>query len=232
MIDTRDPWGPYRTTIEDHLDTCTDYLNRLRRSLAGEIAPDRHYFADKAHQLYQAAHRLVRLGQDTERWLADCAAPIQERLDDGTSSFGECALPAGHTGDHRASPDQFLGERLCGAARKVADEAERISHRLGRHALAIDRQRARATSAMAEDRDALREMAVNLEEVARHATRLAGQLRSADLGHAEAPPDHCVRSITRRIPLPRTQRCRPVSESVLSHGFRRTLSTREGRRQP
>jgi hypothetical protein len=41
--------GPYRATIEDHPDTCADYLGRLRRSLTGEIAPDRHYFADKAN---------------------------------------------------------------------------------------------------------------------------------------------------------------------------------------
>jgi hypothetical protein len=48
VTDTPDPWGPYLAAIEGHLDTCADYLGRLRRSLAGEIAPDRHYFADKA----------------------------------------------------------------------------------------------------------------------------------------------------------------------------------------
>jgi hypothetical protein len=48
MTKPNGPWGPYRATIEDHLDICADYLSRLRRSLAGEIAPDRHYFADKA----------------------------------------------------------------------------------------------------------------------------------------------------------------------------------------
>jgi hypothetical protein len=30
MIDATDPWGPYRATIEDHVDTCADYLGRLR----------------------------------------------------------------------------------------------------------------------------------------------------------------------------------------------------------
>jgi hypothetical protein len=34
VTDTSDPWGPYRATIEGHLDTCADYLSRLRRSLA------------------------------------------------------------------------------------------------------------------------------------------------------------------------------------------------------
>jgi hypothetical protein len=37
VTDTSDPWGPYRTTIEGHLDTGADYLSRLRRSLAGEM---------------------------------------------------------------------------------------------------------------------------------------------------------------------------------------------------
>jgi hypothetical protein len=58
MTEPNGPWGPYRATIEDHLDICADYLSRLRRSLAGEIAPDRHYFADKAHQLHVAARPL------------------------------------------------------------------------------------------------------------------------------------------------------------------------------
>jgi hypothetical protein len=33
-----DTWGPYRAAIEDHLASCADYLDRLQRSLAGEIA--------------------------------------------------------------------------------------------------------------------------------------------------------------------------------------------------
>ena len=59
MSDTRGPWGPYRATIEDHVDTCTDYLGRLRRSLAGEIAPDRHHFGGEEAQdvLDLGAHR-------------------------------------------------------------------------------------------------------------------------------------------------------------------------------
>ena len=59
MPDPTDPWHPYRSTVEDHLGSCTDYLGRLRRSLAGEIAPDRHYFADKAHQLHAATRRIA-----------------------------------------------------------------------------------------------------------------------------------------------------------------------------
>ena len=68
-----DPWGPYRSTIEDDLATCADYLGRLQRSLAGEIAPDRHYFHDKVHQLQKRATPRVepvpalRAGQTDER---------------------------------------------------------------------------------------------------------------------------------------------------------------------
>lgn len=32
MTDSPDSWGRYRATIEDHLDTCADYLGRLRSS--------------------------------------------------------------------------------------------------------------------------------------------------------------------------------------------------------
>jgi hypothetical protein len=76
--------GPLRATIEDHLDTCADYLGRLRRCLAGEIAPDRHYFADKTHQLHTAACRMVRIVPDIDRWLGECAAMIEHAEADGT----------------------------------------------------------------------------------------------------------------------------------------------------
>jgi hypothetical protein len=85
-------------TIEDHVDTCADYLGRLRRSLAGEIAPDRHYFAEKAHQLHTAARRMVRIVQDVDRWLAECGTTVEHRDADGTRFIGECMLPGGHQG--------------------------------------------------------------------------------------------------------------------------------------
>jgi hypothetical protein len=86
VTDTPDPWGPYRATIEDQFDTCADYLGRLRRSLAGEIAPDRHYFADKAHQLHTAARRMVRIAQDIDRWLGECPTTV-EHTDSGGTRF-------------------------------------------------------------------------------------------------------------------------------------------------
>ncbi|MGH9235562.1 MAG: hypothetical protein ACRD0R_19755 [Acidimicrobiales bacterium] len=99
MTDTPGPWGPYRATIDDHLDTCADYLGRLRRSLAGEIAPDRHYFADKAHQLHTAARRMVRIVQDIDCWLGECAATVEHAGADGTRLTADCTLPAGHRRD-------------------------------------------------------------------------------------------------------------------------------------
>lgn len=115
-----DAWGAYRPAIEDHLAACADYLGRLERSLAGEIAPDRHYFSDKAHQLHQSARRLERLVQDTDRWLAGCHAMVEHRYEDGTRSLGECELPAGHDGDHDGDPARLAGETLCVRARDGA----------------------------------------------------------------------------------------------------------------
>ena len=123
MTDTPDPWGPYRATMEDHLGTCADYLGRLRRSLAGEIAPDRHYFADKAHQLHTAARRMVRIVQDIDRWLGECAATIEHADADGTRFTAECTLPAGHQGDHDGdvplAARHFTGELPAGGHRVV-----------------------------------------------------------------------------------------------------------------
>jgi hypothetical protein len=94
------PGGPYRAAIEDHLDSSADYLGRLRRSLAGGIAPDRHYFADKAHQLHNAARRMLRIVQDIDHWLGECGTTLEHDEADGTRLIGECTLPAGHDGPH------------------------------------------------------------------------------------------------------------------------------------
>jgi hypothetical protein len=111
MSDMPGPCGPYRATIEDHLDCCADYLGRLRRSLAGEIAPDRDYFADRAHQLHNAAGRMVRIVQDIDRWLGDCGTTVEHDDADGTRFIGECTLPAGHDGAH---DDDGAGRLVAG----------------------------------------------------------------------------------------------------------------------
>lgn len=116
MPDPTDPWHPYRSTVEDHLGSCTDYLGRLRRSLAGEIAPDRRYFADKAHQLHAATRRMVRLVQDIDSWLGECTAQTNHVESTGERYVVDCSLPAGHHGCHDDGDRLLPGRRLTGGA--------------------------------------------------------------------------------------------------------------------
>src|SRR4051794_28803429 len=92
-----DPWGAWRGGIAERLASCADYLSRCQRSLAGEIAPDRHYFEMKARALRDAAIGLVQRCSDVERWLCECGAEFQiaESGDDGLAVSASCALPAG-----------------------------------------------------------------------------------------------------------------------------------------
>lgn len=184
MTDTPDPWGPYRATIEDHLDTCTDYLGRLRRSLAGEIAPERHYFADKAHQLHTAARRMVRIVQDIDRWLGECAATIEHVDADSTRFVSECTLPAGHHGAHDDSDRLLAGRRITGELRDLADAVERISRHFGWTAPDVDRDLTEAPGPVTSSNDALANVAASLDTVARRTTRLAADVRRAE---ARAP---------------------------------------------
>jgi hypothetical protein len=149
MTDTPDPWGPYRATIEDRLDTCADYLDRLRRSLAGEIAPDRHYFADKAHEVHTAARRMLRIVQDIDRWLGECPATIEHVDTDGARFISECALPAGHQGSHDDSGRLLAGRCVTGELRDLADAVDRISEGFGWTAPDVDRDIAGAPGPIA-----------------------------------------------------------------------------------
>ena len=98
----RNDWGPYRCTVADRLAACEDYLGRLRRSLAGEIAPDRHYFAEKAVALRDAAQTLVEGTEDVEWWLGACTHEVAvESSEEGSESFAECGHAAGHLGPHQ-----------------------------------------------------------------------------------------------------------------------------------
>lgn len=171
-----DSWGPYRPTLEDQLATCADYLGRLQRSLAGEIAPDRHYFNDKAYQLHEVAGRLVRRGQDIERWLRSCDATV-EHSEDGRFVVGMCERPAGHTGAHDDDPARDPAEQLCHEARTVADLSEQASHRLGVLAPDIDQRRAIGGPVSPEDPDSLRDVASTLDQAGREAQRLARRVR-------------------------------------------------------
>ncbi len=185
MSDSIDPWHPYRSTIEDHLGTCTDYLGRLRRSLAGEITPDRHYFADKAHQLHAATRRMVRLIQDIDSWLGDCPSQTHYVDPDGDRCLIDCTLPAGHQGPHADGDPLLPGRRLTSELRDLADAVERISHQFGWNAPAVDSDLARAPDAT-NGPDALANLATNLDAIARRTARLAVDVRQTALPEAAA----------------------------------------------
>jgi hypothetical protein len=180
MPEPADPWHPYRSSVEEHLGTCTDYLGRLRRSLAREIAPDRHYFTDKAHQLHAATRRMVRLVQDIDSWLGDCPAQTDHLDPDGERYVVDCTLPAGHEGPHHDGDRLLPGRRLTGELRDLADAVERISQQFGWNAATVDRDLARAPGA-ANGPDALANLATNLDTIARRAARLAADVRRTAL---------------------------------------------------
>ncbi len=118
---TTGPWGPFHDHIGEGLAHCADYLGRLQRSLAGEIAPDRHYFTTKARALRDASVGLLGRARDVERWLGSCDADYEA---EGTT--GSCGLAAGHAGEHGdgPTPAERLGQRadaLAAVATEVAD---------------------------------------------------------------------------------------------------------------
>jgi hypothetical protein len=121
-----DPWEPYRDHIEGRLASCADYLSRLSRSLAGEIASDRHYFGEKARALRDAAGALVEACVDVEHWMGQCGGEFVVDQDQGLWSV--CVLGAGHTGPHDDTEGRSATEsayrktlRLIGAAQRAAD---------------------------------------------------------------------------------------------------------------
>jgi hypothetical protein len=180
VTDTHDPWGPYRATIEDHLDTCGDYLDRLRRSLSGEIAPDRHNFADKAHELHTAARRLVRIVQDIDAWLGECTATIEHTYADGTRLVADCALPAGHHGPHVDLDAPLPGRQTTGELRDLADTVERISQSFGWTAPHLDRDLTGAAGTTTNSADTLANLATSLDTIRHRTTRLAADIRLAE----------------------------------------------------
>jgi hypothetical protein len=177
-----DPWGPYRPAVEDHVAACADYLGRLQRSLAGEIAPDRHYFNDKAYQLQEVARGLVRRGQDIERWLNACNASVP-REEEGFSDLAACERPAGHTGPHDDDPPRALAEQLCDEAQALTDLTERASHRIGWLAPIIDERNAALDSLEPEHRESLHDVASTLDRIGHDVRRLASRVRGLELSH-------------------------------------------------
>lgn len=70
-VKSRSGWGEYHDHIGDVLACCVDYVGRLQRSFAGEIAPDRPYFLEKADQLQYWATNLVARCEEVEGWIAE-----------------------------------------------------------------------------------------------------------------------------------------------------------------
>jgi plasmid replication initiation protein len=188
VTDTHDPWGPYRATVEDHLDTCADYLDRLRRSLAGEIAPDRHYFADKAHQLHTSARRMVRIVQDIDAWLGECTARIEHTYTDGTRLVADCALPGGHDGAHVDLDGRLPGRQVTGELRDLADAVERVSQSFGSAAPSVDCDMTGAAGTTTSA-GALANLAASLDTIQHRTTRLAADVRIAEASAAGPAPD-------------------------------------------
>jgi hypothetical protein len=182
-----DPWGPYRPAVEDQMAACADYLGRLQRSLAGEIAPDRHYFNDKAYQLQELARALVRRGQDIERWLNVCNASVP-RAEEGSSGLAACERAAGHTGPHDDDPPPTLAERLCDEARALTDLTEQASHRVGWLAPIIDERNAARDPLGPEHREALHHVASTLDRIGYDARRLASRPHLPHIGRSAANP--------------------------------------------
>ena len=63
-------YGPYAEGMREAEASCADYLGRITRQLDG--VPSRHYVAEKAHALREAAGRLIALCHDVEGWLRFC----------------------------------------------------------------------------------------------------------------------------------------------------------------
>ena len=179
-------WGPYRAAIEDHLASCADYLDRLQRSLAGEIAPDRHYFRSKAHQLELVARSLVRRAQDIEGWLDACDAPVV-RNEPGASHVATCELPRGHRGAHDDNPPASAAQQARDAARDLSDLAAQTSHHLGWLTPVVDRTHLAGDKHVTpEDRESLHDLSKTLERISHDARRLAIHVRQLEVGG----PDH------------------------------------------
>ena len=93
MSDTPGPWSPYRAMIEDHIETCTNHLGRLRCPLDSEIAPDHHYLADKPTSRTPPPAGWCPSSRTSTAGSATAARPSSTHDADGTRFVGECSLP-------------------------------------------------------------------------------------------------------------------------------------------
>jgi hypothetical protein len=121
-------YGPFAGVIRERVASCADYLGRISRQL--DAKPSRHYVAGKAHELRDAAGRLISLCQDVEGWLRQCGETIR-REDGGDTWTEECVLPAGHYGEHRAHSPRTTLEAARDIAGKATEASVEISDHLG-----------------------------------------------------------------------------------------------------
>jgi hypothetical protein len=170
---TTGPWGPYHDHIGEGLAHCADYLGRLQRSLAGEIAPDRHYFLTKAAALRDASVGVLRRARDVERWLGACDA--EYGADGDGDEVRSCTRPAGHVGGHDDRPS--LAERAGGRAEALAALTTEVADGLAWATLAVD-----ASDDGPEVADALLDAARRLGELARGAASLAAEVTALAAG--------------------------------------------------
>ena len=121
-------YGPHAGAIREAVASCADYLGRITRQLDGALS--RHYVAEKAHALRDAAGRLIALCHDVEGWLRECGEAIH-REDGGEAWTEECVLVAGHDGQHSSHPPATTLELARDRTRKVAEASVGISDHLG-----------------------------------------------------------------------------------------------------
>jgi hypothetical protein len=120
-----DPWGPWRPMMVERLASCADYLGRLSRCLASEVAPDRFYFTAKACALRESVEQLVDGCHRVEHWLKECG---EEFLDPvwGPDVWSTCERAAGHDGEHGADTPASLPERAYRDAQKLGHGVQRV----------------------------------------------------------------------------------------------------------
>jgi hypothetical protein len=128
--DALDVWGPYRNHIEDSTASCADYLGRIRKCLQGDVRPSRHYIADKAQALRDAADRLRQRCHDVEGWLKTCLQVFSNAQDDGSILIDECTLPAGHAEPHASPRPASPLIRAREAAQELAERSVALADSL------------------------------------------------------------------------------------------------------
>lgn len=175
-----DPWGQYRGSIQETVDVCADYLDRLQRSLRGEIAPDRFYFREKATYLQTATTTLVHLAQDVERWLGECGTEVTVRDEDGPY-LDACTLPAGHTSPyHRPEGHNTPARTATERARDLASRFDSVSRRLAHLGPEIDHRHPANHHDIPEHRADIEELKTEVDQLTDYAVVLSRTLTATD----------------------------------------------------